>query len=74
MTVLILTAPDALLVLPKTTFLTKERFPVGVTDPVFADVKVKVFPVISSTSNVPLNSSYSLSAPLSTIRSPERIP
>ena len=73
MTVLVRTAPDALLVLPKTIFLTKEKVPVGVTEPVFAVVKVKVFPVISSSSNTPLNSSNSSSAPLRTIRSPERI-
>ena len=73
MTVLALTAPDALLVLPKTIFFVKEKLPVGMADPVFAVVKVKVFPVISSTSKVPLNSSNISSAPFSTIRSPERI-
>ena len=31
-------------------FLPKEKVPGGIVDPVFADVKAKVFPVISSTS------------------------
>ena len=65
---------DALLVLPKTILLIKEKSPVGVTDVVFEVVKVKVFVVVSSTINVSLNSLYSVSAPLRAILSPGEIP
>ena len=37
-------------------------------------MKVRVFAVVSPTSNIPLNSSNASSAPFRTIRSPERIP
>ena len=55
LTVLDVTEPDALLVLPKKIFLTNEKEPVGTTDTEFAVSNSTVSSVASVTINVSLN-------------------